>query len=92
MLKKELKQDKIIVSPIGLGFRVGREHNLPLLHTDNRHQSRVGAYMKACINYLFIYQTRFTDSVSDCGVDAKTAARVRQIAEQVVFEGVKEKY
>jgi hypothetical protein len=48
--------------------------------------------MKACINYLFIYQTRFTDSVSDCGVDAKTAALVRQIAEQVVFEGVKEKY
>lgn len=92
MLKKELKQDKIIVSPVGLGFRVGREHNLPLLHTDNRHQSRVGAYMKACINYLFIYQTRFTDSVSDCGVDAKTAALVRQIAEQVVFDGVKEKY
>ncbi len=92
LLKKRLKEHNIIVSPIGLGFRIGREYNLPLLHTDNRHQSRIGAYMKACINYLVVYGTHFNSNVSDCGLDATTAATVRQIAEQVVLDGVKERY
>lgn len=91
MLKQELEHN-IIVSPIGLGFRLGREQNLELLFTDNRHQSRIGAYMKACINYLFIYGERFNANVSNCGVDAATAQIVRQIAERVVFEDVEENY
>lgn len=91
MLREELG-GTVWVSPIGLGFRVGREQGLTMLHTDDQHQSRIGAYMKACINYLLVYQTRFTDTVSDCAVDAATAKIVRQIAERVVFEGVAEPY
>lgn len=96
LLKKgsEMLQDEvdanIWVSPIGLGFRVGREEGLNLLYTDDRHQNRAGAYMKACINYLLIYGERFTSDVSDCAVDAATAAKIRQIAERVVFDGVAE--
>ena len=82
----------VIVSPIGLGFRVAREQGLKLIYSDNKHQNREGAYMKACINYLFVYKTRFTSSVSNCGLDAATAKSIRDIAERVVFEGVEENY
>ena len=92
MLQRDLDHKGVLVSPIGLGFRVAREQNINLLFTDNRHQSREGAYMKACINYLFVYKTRFTDNVSNCGIDAVMAKTIRDIAERVVFEGVEEKY
>ena len=92
----ELLQQKVdcdvMVSPVGLGFRVARGENINLLYTDDRHQSRSGAYMKACINYLTLYKSRFTSAVSDCGVEATLAKRIREIAELVVFEGVEEVY
>ena len=85
MLASELAEFDIVISPIGEGFKIGRAQNLTLLHTDNRHQSREGAYLKACINYLLIYKQPFTTTVSDCGVKRKTAAIIRKIAEQVVL-------
>lgn len=91
MLRKEL-DNTVWISPIGLGFRLGRAEGLDLLHTDNHHQSRVGAYMKACINYLLLYKEPFTDTVSNCALDAATAQKVREIAEQVVLQGVEESY
>ena len=87
MIAKELSGYNIIVSPIGKGFTIGREQNMTLLHTDKRHQSREGAYMKACINYLTVYRKPFTDTVSDCGLNPKTAREIRQIAERVVLNG-----
>lgn len=75
----------VVVSPIGIGFKMAREQNINLLYRDNRHQNSAGAYMKACINYLFIYKTRFTSTVSDCGLDRDLAKRIRAIAEEVVF-------
>lgn len=91
-LSQDVDHKGIIVSPIGLGFRVARGENINLLYKDERHQSREGAYMKACINYLTIYKTRFTENVSNCGVDATMAKKIRDIAERVVFEGVEENY
>ena len=85
MVAEELAEYNIIVSPIGKGFKIGREQNLNLLHTDKRHQSREGAYMKACINYLLIYKQPFTAEVSNCGVKAETAKIIREIAERVVL-------
>ena len=85
LLIPQLAED-VWVSPIGEGFRIAREQGLDLLYTDDRHQNRAGAYMKACINYLFLYKTPFTDSVSDCGLSAQQAAKIRAIATQVVFE------
>ena len=82
----------VVISPIGLGFRVAREQRLNLIYSDNKHQNREGAYMKACINYLFVYKTRFTNNVSNCGIDPTVAKSIRDIAERVVFEGVEENY
>ena len=82
----------VVISPIGLGFRVAREQGLNLIYSDNKHQNREGAYMKACINYLFVYKTRFTNNVSNCGIDPTVAKSIRDIAERVVFEGVEENY
>ena len=76
----------VVVSPIGHGFKIAREHNINLLSSDNRHQNSAGAYMKACINYLFIYKTRFSDKVSNCGIESNLAKQIRAIAEQVVLE------
>ena len=76
----------VVVSPIGHGFKIAREQNINLLSSDNRHQNSAGAYMKACINYLFIYKTRFSDKVSNCGIESNLAKQIRAIAEQVVLE------
>lgn len=89
MLVKAVEEE-VTISPVGLGFQVAREEGINLLHTDNRHQSREGAYIKACINYLFVYNERFTNSVSNCGVDPAIAKKIREIAERVVFDGVAE--
>lgn len=75
----------VVVSPIGHGFKIAREQNINLLSSDNRHQNSAGAYMKACINYLFIYKNRFSDKVSDCGIESNLAKQIRAIAEEVVF-------
>jgi hypothetical protein len=84
MLVERLGKD-IVISPIWDGFSRGRKANLELLFEDNRHQSRVGAYMKSCINYLTIYQTPFSENVSDCGLDSQTAKIIREIAQGVVL-------
>ena len=90
MLTAEVTKKGILVSPVGLGFQVAREEGINLLYTDNRHQSREGAYMKSCINYLLVYGDRFTASVSNCGINAATAEKIRDIAEKVVFGEVAE--
>ena len=49
------------ISPIGEAFRIVREGSsgINLYHTDNKHQSVYGAYLKACVNYLVLYGTAF---------------------------------
>lgn len=74
------------LSPIGLAFKKARESGFTdLYHTDNHHPNRNGAYLKSCVNYLLLYGERFDANVSDCTLDAKTAARLRSIAEEVVL-------
>jgi hypothetical protein len=92
MLTEQLKEYNVTFSPIGLGFRVARGEGISLLHTDNHHPNRAGAYLKSCINYLMIYGKPFSSTVSSCGVDATLAAKLRQIAQRVVLEGVDESY
>ena len=72
------------LSPIGPAFILGREQRLPLYVKDNFHQSVTGAYLKACVNYLFLFREPFTDGVSDYGLDPATAAACRAIATKVV--------
>ena len=79
------------ISPIGVAFRAAHNEGIPLLHTDSFHQNRNGAYLKSCVNYLMLYGEPFNDSVPDCEVDATTAKRLREIAEQTVL-GNQQKY
>lgn len=75
------------VSPIGVAFRTVREgaSGINLYHTDNKHQSVYGAYLKACVNYLVLYGTAFGSAPADCGIEPSKAAYLRQVAEQVVL-------
>lgn len=75
------------VSPIGVAFRIVREgtSGINLYHTDNKHQSVYGAYLKACVNYLVLYGEVFGSSPADCGIEPSKAAYLRSVAEQVVL-------
>ena len=75
------------ISPIGEAFRIVREGSsgINLYHTDNKHQSVYGAYLKACVNYLVLYGEAFGSSPADCGIEASKAAYLRSVAEQVVL-------
>lgn len=75
------------VSPIGVAFRIVREgaSGINLYHTDNKHQSVYGAYLKACVNYLVLYGEAFGSSPANCGIESSKAAYLRSVAEQVVL-------
>ncbi len=74
------------ISPIGKAFAAARANtSFSLYHTDNKHQSEYGAYLKACVNYLVLFGEAFTGTVPNCGIDAEKAAYLRQIAEQTVL-------
>ena len=75
------------VSPIGVAFRIVREgtSGINLYHTDNKHQSVYGAYLKACVNYLVLYGEAFGSSPANCGIEPSKAAYLRSVAEQVVL-------
>lgn len=75
------------VSPIGQAFARCRElyPSVNLYHTDNKHQSAYGAYLKACVNYLVLFGERFSDTPADCGINPQVAADLRGIAEEIVL-------
>ncbi len=74
------------MSPIGKAFKGARANtSFSLYHTDNKHQSEYGAYLKACVNYLVLFGEAFTGDVPSCGLNPEHAAYLRQIAEQTVL-------
>ncbi len=75
------------VSPIGQAFARCRElyPSVNLYHTDNKHQSAYGAYLKACVNYLVLFGERFSSAPADCGLNPQIAADLRSIAEEIVL-------
>lgn len=83
------------MSPIGIAFQRARDakiSGLNLYSSDDKHPSRQGCYLKSCVNYCLIYGQRFDSNVIDCDVEPAIAARLRQIAEDVVFGGYDVKY
>lgn len=75
------------VSPIGQAFARCRElyPSVNLYHTDNKHQSAYGAYLKSCVNYLVLFGERFSSAPADCGINPQVAADLRAIAEEIVL-------
>lgn len=76
------------VSPIGEAFAIARNErpDIVLLEPDQKHQSALGSYLKACVNYLLMYGEAFHGEVDNCGNDAQTCAYLRQVAERVVLK------
>lgn len=75
------------VSPIGEAFRLCRaEHpEINLYSSDLKHQSAYGSYLKACVNYLLLYATPFTEKAAVCGLDPQTCRNLQKIAEAIVL-------
>lgn len=75
------------VSPIGRAFALVREENpeIVLYVDDMRHQSRQGAYLKACVNYLVLFGKPFGPGTADCGLDGREAEYLRSAAEKTVL-------
>ena len=75
------------VSPIGTAFKDIRNGSsgINLYHTDDYHQGPYGAYLKACVNYLVLYKTRFSAHPADCGLDPAKTAVLRAAAEKAYF-------
>lgn len=86
--RKMASAQKAPMSPIGDAFNIARaEHpEIPMFGPDDKHQSREGTYLKACVNYLMIFGTRFGTNPSSCDVDPQSAAVLRAIAERVVLK------
>ena len=86
--KKMARKAHVRLSPIGEAFALCRlEHpEINLYEADRHHQSASGAYLKACVNYLLIYQQPFTSEASNCNLDAQQAATLRHVAERTVLK------
>lgn len=75
------------VSPIGTAFALVREErsDIDLYDKDRKHQCDYGSYLKACVNYLLMFGTKFDANASDCGLDQEKCAYLRSVAERVVL-------
>ncbi len=73
------------ISPIGPAFVAARERGINLYDNDNKHQNANGSYLKACVNYLLMYKTKFDKNASDCGLPRDIALQLREVAEEIVL-------
>lgn len=82
------KRTHAFCSPIGDAFAIAREEcpEIKIYHKDGKHQGDYGAYLKACVNYLLIFREPFTEDADPCGLDPKSCAKLRSIAERVVLK------
>lgn len=85
--RKMARKAHVEVSPIGPAFAVVRAErpDIDLYNEDGHHQSRLGAYLKSCVNFLLITGKPFDGEVANCENDPQFAAYLRSIAERVVF-------
>ncbi len=74
------------ISPIGDAFIEGRAVGLSLYWKDNFHQNYLGAYLKACVNYLVLFGEPFVEPVANYGLEPEQAAKCREIASKIVLK------
>lgn len=86
--EKMAKKASTDVSPIGDAFAICRAErpDINLYEPDHKHQSALGTYLKACVNYLLIFGEPFSAKATDCGNDYEKAAYLRMLAERVVLK------
>lgn len=76
------------ISPIAKAFAIIRAErpDIEIYSTDFHHPAAYGAYVKACVNYLMIFRTKFNSDKADFALDPATCAYLRSVAERVVLE------
>ena len=74
-----------VMSPIAAAFDKARGEGMELYAKDDKHPDITGVYLKSCVNYLLLFGEPFDSNVPDCKVEPETAARLRRIAEEIVF-------
>lgn len=80
------KKNHAEISPLCTAFALARSQypEINLLYKDRHHQSKAGAYLKSCVNYLLIFGGQFDANVSDCTVDPRQAKCLREVAYQTI--------
>jgi len=77
------------VSPIAQAFAIVRceRMDIDLYSTDFHHPSAYGAYLKACVNYLTIFKTPFTEKAENANfaLDPQICLYLRNVAQRVVI-------
>jgi len=81
------KAAKTEVSPIGQAFALVRSErpDINLYQDDDKHQWEYGSYLKACVNYLCIFGSRFDDAASCCGLNPSVCKYLQSVAERIVL-------
>lgn len=82
---------KVLVAPVGRAFDLCRERypGITLDWSDNHHASTEGSYLAALVIYSTIFQESPKGAVRqffDTSMDAVTAARLQEIADEVVSQ------
>lgn len=76
------------IAPVGMAFAQSRaEHSGWSLYFsgDGLHQTRTGAYLEACVEYVTMFEKEFSGPAVDCNVSAERASYMRDLAESIVF-------
>lgn len=82
---KVAKGIKAKVSPIGEAFRICREAHpeIELYTPDGKHPSAYGAYLKACVTYVALFDAPVTND-TDCGLNPEICTVLRSIANKLI--------
>ena len=72
------------VSPAGQAFAIVRNErpDIDLYADDNIHPSAFGSYLKSCVEYLTLFDGKFTSFTSNCGLDNETCKYLRTAAKK----------
>lgn len=82
---KVAKAIKAKVTPIGEAFRICRETHpeIELYTPDLKHPSAYGAYLKACVTYVALFDAPVTND-TDCGLNPEICTVLRSIANKLI--------
>lgn len=86
--KKSSEAASVELSLVGQAWSIVRKEHpeLELYYKDGHHPSMLGSYLIACVTYLTVYQTPFTEKVSNVAIERETAKYIRSVAQRVVLE------
>ena len=75
-------KNNALVMPVGLAYKNSMKAypEINLYHPDNRHPSKAGTYLSACVMFASIFQTSPIDNTYTFDLDKKVALNLQKIA------------